>query len=47
MVYQQAAADYAKQKGPTAGQAGPSGQAEPGPPPGEGKVVDSEDYKVK
>lgn len=37
-VYQQAAADYAKQKGPTSGQT---------PPPDGNKVVDSDDYKVK
>ena len=37
-VYQQAAADYAKQKDQTGGQA---------PPPSGDKVVDSEDYKVK
>lgn len=45
-VYQQAAAEYAKQKG----QAGPGpSTAEGGPPPtdNEDKVVDSEDYKVK
>jgi molecular chaperone DnaK len=38
VVYQQAAADYAKQKGQPGEQT---------PPPGSGKVVDSEDYKVK
>jgi molecular chaperone DnaK len=40
VIYQQAAADYAKQKGQAGGQP---------PPPGGGddKVVDSEDYKVK
>jgi molecular chaperone DnaK len=38
-VYQQAAADYAKQKGQAGGQAPP--------PPSDDKVVDSEDYKVK
>jgi molecular chaperone DnaK len=37
-VYQQAAAEQAKQKAP------PTGEA---PPSGSGKVVDSEDYKVK
>ena len=37
-VYQQAAADYAKQKGQTSGQT---------PPPDGNKVVDSDDYKVK
>ncbi len=37
-VYQQAAAEYEKQKGQTGDQA---------PPPGGDKVVDSEDYKVK
>ncbi len=45
-IYQQAAAEYAKQKG----QAGPEGQASGGQPPPSGsddKVVDSEDYKVK
>jgi molecular chaperone DnaK len=41
VIYQQAAADYAKQKGQASGQ--------PPPPGGDGgdKVVDSEDYKVK
>jgi molecular chaperone DnaK len=39
-VYQQAAADYAKQKSQA-----PSGETPP--PPGGDKVVDSEDYKVK
>jgi molecular chaperone DnaK len=39
-VYQQAAADYAKQKGQA-----PSGETPP--PPSGDKVVDSEDYKVK
>jgi molecular chaperone DnaK len=54
VVYQQAAADYAKQKG----QAGPTEQAEqpqqteepvqePSSESGQEKVVDSEDYKVK
>jgi len=45
-VYQQAAAEYAKQKGQAG--TGPS-TAEAGPPPAdsEDKVVDSEDYKVK
>jgi molecular chaperone DnaK len=38
-VYQQAAAQQAKQQAPP-----PSGEE---PPPGSGKVVDSEDYKVK
>lgn len=38
VVYQQAAADYAKQKGQPGEQT---------PPPSGGKVVDSEDYKVK
>ena len=38
VIYQQAAADYAKQKGQAAGQA-PTG--------GDEKVVDSDDYKVK
>jgi molecular chaperone DnaK len=38
VIYQQAASEYAKQKGQ------PSGE---GPPPGGDKVVDSEDYKVK
>ena len=37
-VYQQAAADYAKQKGQTSEQT---------PPPNGNKVVDSDDYKVK
>jgi molecular chaperone DnaK len=40
VVYQQAAAEYAKQKGQAEGEAQPS-------PPGGDKVVDSEDYKVK
>jgi molecular chaperone DnaK len=44
-VYQQAASEYAKQKGQAG--AGPTG-AEGGPPPdNDDKVVDSEDYKVK
>jgi len=38
-IYQQASAEYAKEKG----QAGPG----PAAPPGGDKVVDSEDYKVK
>ena len=38
VIYQQAAADYAKQKGQTGGSV---------PPGGDEKVVDSEDYKVK
>jgi molecular chaperone DnaK len=58
-VYQQAAAEAAKQQGqqPDGQQAGPQGagpemppSGEPGPEeqgPGEEKVVDSEDYKVK
>jgi molecular chaperone DnaK len=40
VIYQQAAADYAKQKGQT-------GEQAPPPPPSGDKVVDSEDYKVK
>jgi len=40
-VYQQASAEYAKQKDQA-----PSGEAQPPPPDGD-KVVDSEDYKVK
>ncbi|MGD0645574.1 MAG: molecular chaperone DnaK [Candidatus Bathyarchaeia archaeon] len=56
MVYQQAAAEYAKQQGqqqPSQGQeagAGPQPPPSGGPGPeesGEEKVVDSEDYKVK
>jgi molecular chaperone DnaK len=44
VIYQQAAAEQAKQKGQTgAGAAGP----EPEPGPAGDKVVDSEDYKVK
>ena len=44
VIYQQAAAEQAKQQGePTPGAAGP----EPEPGPGGDKVVDSEDYKVK
>jgi molecular chaperone DnaK len=55
MVYQQAAAEAAKQQGQQPGQ-GPEAGAGPEPPPsggpedqgpGEEKVVDSEDYKVK
>jgi len=51
VIYQQAAAEQAKQQQEQQGQAGPSGQAGPEPqysqgPEGE-KVVDSEDYKVK
>jgi molecular chaperone DnaK len=42
VIYQQAASEYAKQKGQPGGQ--PGGE---GPPPGGDKVVDSEDYKVK
>jgi molecular chaperone DnaK len=42
VIYQQAASEYAKQKGQPEGQPG-----EEGPPPGGDKVVDSEDYKVK
>ncbi|PIU60038.1 molecular chaperone DnaK, partial [Candidatus Bathyarchaeota archaeon CG07_land_8_20_14_0_80_47_9] len=38
VIYQQAAADYARQKGQAGGQA-PTGSDE--------KVVDSDDYKVK
>jgi molecular chaperone DnaK len=54
MVYQQAAAEYAKQQGQQ--QPGQGPEAGPQPPPsggpgpegsGEEKVVDSEDYKVK
>jgi molecular chaperone DnaK len=41
-IYQQAASDYAKQKGQPGGQPG-----EEGPSPTGDKVVDSEDYKVK
>ena len=40
VVYQQAAAEYAKQKGQAGEQPSP-------PPPGGDKVVDSEDYNVK
>jgi molecular chaperone DnaK len=59
MVYQQAAAEYAKQKGQQQPGQGPEAGAGPQPPPssgpegpgpeysGEEKVVDSEDYKVK
>jgi molecular chaperone DnaK len=44
VIYQQAAAEQAKQQGePTPGAAGP----EPEPGPSGDKVVDSEDYKVK
>ena len=43
VIYQQAAAEQAKQKEQQGAAAGP----EPGPSPGEDKVVDSEDYKVK
>ena len=54
-VYQQAAADYAKQQGPQPGQGPEPGAGPQMPPtggpgpegPGEEKVVDSEDYKVK
>lgn len=50
-VYQQAAADYAKQQQSQGQQAGPQPGAEPQPPPSGGaegeRVVDSEDYKVK
>ena len=53
VIYQQAAAEQAKQQAQAGqpGQAGPSGQADPEPSYSEGpegeKVVDSEDYKVK
>ena len=53
VIYQQAAAEQAKQQAQAGqpGQAGPSGQAGPEPSYSEGpegeKVVDSEDYKVK
>ncbi|MGD0072288.1 MAG: molecular chaperone DnaK [Candidatus Bathyarchaeia archaeon] len=56
MVYQQAAAEYAKQQGQQQPGQGPEAGAGPQPPPsggpgpegsGEEKVVDSEDYKVK
>ncbi len=54
-VYQQAAAEAAKQQQSQQGQAGPqagetsppTGEAGPGPESGEPHVVDSEDYKVK
>ena len=58
-VYQQAAAEYAKQKGQQQPGQGPEAGAGPQPPPsggpegpgpeesGEERVVDSEDYKVK
>ncbi len=45
-VYQQAAAEYAKQKG-QAGGGGPTPEGQPPPPGSDDKVVDSEDYKVK
>jgi molecular chaperone DnaK len=45
-VYQQAAAEYAKQKG-QAGAGGPTPEGQPPPPSSDDKVVDSEDYKVK
>lgn len=45
-VYQQAASEYAKQKGQTAPE-GPGPEGQPPPPSGDDKVVDSEDYKVK
>ena len=54
IVYQQAAAEYAKQQGQQQPGQGPEAGAGPQPPPsdgsegpGEEKVVDSEDYKVK
>jgi len=59
MVYQQAAAEYAKQKGQQQPGQGPEAGAGPQPPPSGGpegpaaegsseeRVVDSEDYKVK
>jgi molecular chaperone DnaK len=51
-VYQQAAQEYAKQQGQQPGQAPPGAGPQPPPSggpegPGEEKVVDSEDYKVK
>jgi molecular chaperone DnaK len=45
-VYQQAAAEYAKQKG-QAGAGGPTPEGQSPPPSSDDKVVDSEDYKVK
>jgi len=45
-VYQQAATEYAKQKG-QAGAGGPTPEDQPPPPSNDDKVVDSEDYKVK
>ncbi len=54
MVYQQAAAEYAKQQGQQQPDQGSEAGAGPQPPPSSGpegpseeKVVDSEDYKVK
>jgi molecular chaperone DnaK len=47
VIYQQAAAEAAKQQQAQAGQAGPQAGPESQPPPGGEKVVDSEDYKVK
>jgi molecular chaperone DnaK len=46
VIYQQAAAEQAKQKAQT-GQPGPTDQTSPPPSSSDEKVVDSEDYKVK
>jgi molecular chaperone DnaK len=46
VIYQQAAAEQAKQKAQT-GQTGPTDQTSPPPGSSDEKVVDSEDYKVK
>ncbi len=47
MIYQQAAAEQAKQQQAQAGQTGPQAGQQTPPPSDEEKVVDSEDYKVK
>ncbi len=47
VIYQQAAAEQAKQQQAQAGQAGPQADQQTPPPSGGEKVVDSDDYKVK
>jgi hypothetical protein len=46
VIYQQAAAEQAKQKAQT-GQTGPTDQTSAPPGSSDEKVVDSEDYEVK
>jgi molecular chaperone DnaK len=47
VVYQQAAAEYAKQQGQQSQQGQPGPSSSGSPEPGNERVVDSEDYKVK